>query len=113
MSERISDAPLLTVGILIVSTTASKDHKTDATTDMLIRYFDEEVHPTNCQWKVTKKGIVNDDVREIEHVVKQWTGMDYVELILVSGGTGFAESDVTPEVSNSVQEKMWEERLMR
>ncbi|RPA88020.1 hypothetical protein BJ508DRAFT_1577 [Ascobolus immersus RN42] len=91
----MSDLPVLSVGILIVSTTAAKDASTDATTAILERYFAEEVHPTNCQWKVTKRAIVSDDVEQIRHTVKEWTSK--VELILVSGGTGFAESDVTPE----------------
>lgn len=92
----MADLPVLTVGILIISTTASKDPSTDATTEILEKYFDEEVKPTNCQWRIAKRAIVSDDVRQIETAVKEWS--EHLDLILTSGGTGFAETDVTPEV---------------
>lgn len=82
--------------VLIVSTTASKDPSTDAAAQTLQSVFQED---GAGQWEVVDTKIVPDSVVEIQRQVMLWTdGADNVNLIVTTGGTGFAVSDQTPEV---------------
>jgi gephyrin len=86
----------LTVAILVVSETASKDASTDGCIPALQETITTE---GNGQWVVVDEKIVPDNVLDIQRYVTQWTDSDSnVNLILTSGGTGFATKDVTPEV---------------
>ncbi|PLB51056.1 molybdopterin biosynthesis protein [Aspergillus steynii IBT 23096] len=80
--------------ILIVSDTASQDPSTDRVGETLTGLFSEG--SSNWEQPVTK--IVPDNVLEIQRAICNWTdGPDWVNLVLVSGGTGFAVKDNTPE----------------
>jgi gephyrin len=88
----------LKAAILIVSDTASKDASTDKCIPVL-----KDVFGTvgDDQWEVTETGIVPDDVLATQKSIRNWTdGPEPVNLIITSGGTGFATKDVTPEVGN-------------
>jgi len=86
----------LTVAILVISETAAKDSSTDKCIPALREVFDIE---GNNQWDVVEEKIVPDNVLDIQRCVTKWTdGDSNVNLILTSGGTGFAVKDVTPEV---------------
>jgi molybdenum cofactor biosynthesis protein B len=43
------------------------------------------------------KAIVSDDIEAIRAEVQAWTRDDSVDLVITTGGTGFAPRDVTPE----------------
>ena len=43
------------------------------------------------------KAIVRDEIEEIRRAVKTWVEDESVDLIITTGGTGFAPRDVTPE----------------
>lgn len=93
MSEQGSK---LKAAILIVSDTASKDPSTDKCIPIL-----KDVFGTvgDNQWEITETDIVPDDVLAIQKTIKRWSdGPEPVNLIVTSGGTGFAVKDVTPEV---------------
>ena len=87
----------LKAGILVISETASKDPSTDKAIPTL-----NEVFSAAGQWEVKKTQIVPDSVLDIQRTIQQWSlGEDALNLIVTSGGTGFAVKDVTPEVSRS------------
>jgi gephyrin len=89
------DKSSLKAAVLIVSTTAAKDPSTDQSGDVLKSVFGE----AGGQWEVVETKIVSDDVLEIQTSVTGWTDReDAVNLVITSGGTGFAVSDRTPEV---------------
>ncbi len=50
--------------------------------------------------------LLPDDRAVIEERLRHWADVEDVELILTTGGTGFAPSDVTPEASRAVIERM-------
>lgn len=86
----------LKAAILIVSETASRDPDTDKCIPILKDVFSDL---GNNQWEVTSTGIVPDSVLDIQKSIQTWTdGEEPVNLIVTSGGTGFATKDVTPEV---------------
>jgi molybdopterin adenylyltransferase len=49
--------------------------------------------------------LLTDDRELIEERLSHWAGSGRCELILTTGGTGFAPSDVTPEATRAVIER--------
>jgi molybdenum cofactor biosynthesis protein B len=47
--------------------------------------------------RLVEKAIVPDDVEAIRGKVQEWVASPAVDIILTTGGTGFAPRDVTPE----------------
>lgn len=89
----------LSAAILIVSTTVSKGTSTDATEGILRSVFEED---GAGRWDIVDVKAVEDDVVQIQKQIQAWAdGPDRLNLILTSGGTGFAVSDQTPEVCTS------------
>lgn len=86
----------LKVAILIVSDTASQDPASDRTANALAPILDAE-----SKWEPPAVRIVPDNVFEIQRAVCEWSddSVNWYNLILLSGGTGFAIKDNTPEVS--------------
>lgn len=90
------DGPLK-AAILIVSTTAAKDPSADASASVLRDVFTQEGAE---RWRVSDEKIVTDDALDIQKQIMQWTdGPDNVNLVITTGGTGFAVADSTPEVT--------------
>ncbi|KAE8385594.1 hypothetical protein BDV23DRAFT_164748 [Aspergillus alliaceus] len=85
----------LKAAILIVSDTASQDPSTDKVADTLSTLFFTEGSHT---WDQPTTKIVPDNVLDIQRAICDWTdGPNWLNLILLSGGTGFAVKDNTPE----------------
>jgi len=86
----------LKVAILIVSDTASQDPASDRTANALAPILAAE-----GKWEPPAVRIVPDNVFEIQRAVCEWSddSVNWYNLILLSGGTGFAIKDNTPEVS--------------
>ena len=94
------DGPLR-AAILIVSSTAAKDPSTDASAEVLRNVFDEQ---GDGKWEVSQTVIVTDDVLAIQRQITTWTQSSAApNLIITTGGTGFAVADVTPEVSSHIE----------
>lgn len=90
----------LKAAILIVSETAARDPSTDATGSILGDVF--KTTNEGRDWVVAETRIVPDSIQEIQRTILQWTGgTDIMNLVVTSGGTGFAEKDLTPEVWDS------------
>lgn len=92
----------LKAAILIVSTTAAKDASTDATGSILRNVFQTD---GGDKWTVSAQAIVTDHVSSIQRQIMSWAdGPDAVNLIITTGGTGFAIDDGTPEVQERQKE---------
>lgn len=92
----MSAQPLLRAAILIVSTTASRNPSTDTSGAILQDVF---ARKGGGSWEVVETKIVGDVVLDIQRAIKGWSDReDVVNLIVSTGGTGFAEHDSTPEV---------------
>jgi gephyrin len=86
----------LKAAILIVSTTASRDPSADSSGSILKGIFDQE---GGGKWEVVDTKIVGDDVLDIQRSIVNWADQENgVNLIVSTGGTGFAVHDNTPEV---------------
>jgi len=87
----------LRAAIIVVSETASKDASTDKCIPALQEVFQQD---GGDRWEPAQTRIVSDDVAAIREAIKAYTdGADSANLVVTSGGTGFAQKDVTPEVS--------------
>ncbi|OIW31807.1 molybdenum cofactor synthesis domain-containing protein [Coniochaeta ligniaria NRRL 30616] len=99
-----SNPSLLRAAVLIVSTTAAKDPSSDAA-DVALR--DVFANHGGGQWSVAETKIVSDSVPQIQRQIMLWTDSveSPVNLIVTTGGTGFAVSDETPEAVSALLHK--------
>jgi len=88
LDESITFYPLR-IAVLAVSDTRTPE--TDKSGDLLV----ERV--TGAGHELAGRAIVPDDVDAIAGQVSAWADDPHVDLIITTGGTGFAPRDVTPE----------------
>lgn len=103
----MAESSLLRAAVLVVSTTAARDASTDAAIPALKDVFATD---GSGKWDVAETSIVSDDAAAIHETISQWTdavGDDgkLINLVVTTGGTGFAISDVTPEAVSKLIEK--------
>ena len=79
----------LRIAVLTVSDTRTEE--TDKSGALLVERL------TSAGHEPAGKAIVPDNVDAIRAQVRAWTGDDSVDVIISTGGTGFAARDVTPE----------------
>lgn len=79
----------LRIAVLTVSDT--RDEQTDKSGALLAARLTDAGH------ELAAKKIVRDDVAAIETQVRGWADDPAVDIIISTGGTGFAPRDVTPE----------------
>ena len=85
----------LKAAILVVSDTAYEDPTSDKSGQTLLDTFTTD---GNEQWDVEELKIVADNVVEIQKWTKCWCDSDVaMNLVVTTGGTGFAVKDRTPE----------------
>jgi molybdenum cofactor biosynthesis protein B len=79
----------LRIAVLTVSDT--RDEETDKSGALLVERLTATGH------ELAGKRIVTDDVEAIRAQVRAWVEDPSVDLVISTGGTGFAPRDVTPE----------------
>jgi molybdenum cofactor biosynthesis protein B len=79
----------LRIAVLTISDT--RDEESDKSGRLLAERALEAGH------ELAEKAIVRDDVEAIRAQVRKWVDDEGVDLIISTGGTGFAPRDVTPE----------------
>jgi molybdenum cofactor synthesis domain-containing protein len=57
-------------------------------------------------WQVVQQRIVPDELDVIKNALEAWSDSGETDVILVTGGTGFAPRDVTPEATRAVVERL-------
>jgi len=57
-------------------------------------------------WKVLETGILPDELEVISEKLRSWADSASFDVILTTGGTGFAPRDVTPEATRLVVERL-------
>ncbi len=55
--------------------------------------------------EIAGRDLIPDDREMIEERLRHWADVERCELVLSTGGTGFAPSDVTPEATRAVIER--------
>ncbi len=101
MSMEETDAPeagvALNIAVLTVSDTRGPENDTSG--DYLATAAREAGH------EVLERTLIPDDVYRIRAVLSQWIADDRLQVVLVTGGTGFAGRDSTPEAVQPLLDK--------
>ena len=86
-----------TVGILTVSDRCSRGEEQDRSGPFIAEWVSEH-------WgaQVAQQAIVPDERPQIGEKLASWSDEHGIDLILTTGGTGFAPRDVTPEATRDV-----------
>lgn len=87
------------VAIICMSDKGFKGEREDISTKVI-----EEIVSKNG-YEVVKKIIIPDEYEEITKNLKEICDKNIADLVLTTGGTGFAKRDVTPEATEEVLEK--------
>ena len=83
-------------GILTISDRSSRGEREDASGPALASFLQAE----NCP--VVKQQVLPDDESAIRKALIEWVDNEKIDIILTTGGTGFAPRDVTPEATRAV-----------
>lgn len=83
-------------GILTISDRSSRGEREDASGPALASFLQAE----NCP--VVKQQILPDDESAIRKALIEWVDNEKIDIILTTGGTGFAPRDITPEATRAV-----------
>jgi molybdopterin adenylyltransferase len=83
--------PFHPLRIAVLTVSDSRDERTDTSGGLLVERLTAAGH------ELAGRAIVSDDVEAIRSQVSAWAADPSVDLIISTGGTGFAPRDVTPE----------------
>jgi len=86
-------------GILTVSDRSFSGDRDDVSGPLLKILIEES------GWETVRLGIVPDELEEIAKTLIDWADSGSVDVILTTGGTGFAPRDITPEATLKVVER--------
>jgi len=89
----------LRVAILTASDRSARGERPDLSGPALA----EIVRATG--WTVIDQRILPDDINILSGQMKNWADSGQVDIILITGGTGFAPRDVTPEATRAVMDR--------
>ena len=85
-------------GVLTVSDGCAEGKREDVSGPVLAARLEE------AGFAITRRAVVPDERKQIAAVLRQWRDAD-CDLIITTGGTGFAPRDVTPEAARDVIER--------
>ncbi len=91
---------MIKAGIITVSDKGSKGQRVDESGPALKNYMEK-----NMDLQVTSMNVIPDEQKLIEKTLIYYADVLKLDLVLTTGGTGFAPRDVTPEATEQVLEK--------
>ena len=87
------------VGILTSSDRSARGERPDLTGESLRQIV------LSQGWQVTQQTILPDEIALLRQILTEWADSGELDVILTTGGTGFAARDVTPEATQAVIER--------
>lgn len=87
----------LSIAVLTVSDTRTLDD--DYSGQVLVEKLQTAGH------RLAQRAIVKDDIYKIRSYVSTWVADENVQVVLVTGGTGFAKRDITPDALTPLFDK--------
>ncbi len=90
----------LRIGILTVSDRSFRGERDDASGPALVEMIQGQ------GWDVAETIIVPDDLDVLRDTLILWADSGDMDVILTTGGTGFASRDITPEATRFVVDKL-------
>lgn len=95
----MSAATPLRVALLTVSDACSRGERPDRSGDLIAEWCEVSGH------RLVERALVPDEAHRITPLLMAWAQGGDVDLVLTTGGTGFAPRDVTPEATRPVIER--------
>jgi len=89
----------LRIGIVTVSDRSARGERADASGPALKALVLEQ------GWSVRHLAVLPDELAELSHTLAAWADSGELDVILTTGGTGFARRDVTPEATAAVVQR--------
>lgn len=89
----------MNIGILTVSDRSARGEYEDRSGPLIASILE-----TSTSWTISHRAVAPDEFDMIAATLKRWCE-EGVNLILTTGGTGFAPRDITPEATRSVIER--------
>jgi len=90
----------LRFSILTVSDRSSRGERPDTSGPALVVLVESQ------GWQVVRQEIVPDEQDVIQATLQAWADSNETNIILTTGGTGFAPRDVTPEATRVIVERL-------
>lgn len=90
---------VLRFGVLTVSDRSARGERRDASGPALVESIGAQ------GWKVVSQDVVPDEIPLLKKLLSKWADSGDVDVILTTGGTGFAPRDVTPEATRAVMDR--------
>lgn len=92
-----SELTPLSIAVLTVSDTRNFD--TDTSGNYLAEALTSEGH------KLAQRALVKDDIYQMRAQISHWIADQNIQVILITGGTGFTDRDSTPEAVTPLFDK--------
>jgi molybdopterin adenylyltransferase len=86
--------------VLTISDRSSRGERPDASGPALKKAIEE------LAWVLIDSAVVPDEILAIQQVLITWSDSLKIDIILTTGGTGFAPRDITPEATLAVIERL-------
>lgn len=86
----------LRAAVLTVSDRSARGERPDAAGPAIVALIQA------AGWVVTRQEIMADDMDGLREKLMKWADNDVADIILTTGGTGFAPRDVTPEATLAI-----------
>jgi molybdopterin adenylyltransferase len=87
---------VLRFAVLTVSDRSARGDRVDSSGPALVDLI------TRQGWKVIRQKILPDDLNMLREILLTWADRADLDIILTTGGTGFAPRDQTPEATRQV-----------
>jgi molybdopterin adenylyltransferase len=90
---------MLRIAVLTVSDRSARGERPDISGPALVELIKAQ------GWEVTRTDILPDDLNILRESLAAWADRGDADIILTTGGTGFAPRDITPEATQAVIER--------
>ena len=90
----------MNVGILTISDRSARGEREDESGPALAEMAQSQ------GWSLVETTVLPDEVGQISNLLRQWSDSGNFDLILTTGGTGFAPRDITPEATLEVVHRL-------
>jgi molybdopterin adenylyltransferase len=89
----------LRFGILTISDRSSRGERPDLSGPALVELVKVQ------GWQVIRSAILPDDLDNLRETLSSWADSGGMDVLITTGGTGFAPRDITPEATRLVIER--------